>query len=191
MFATQEAGQGIEQRVSLPLNINDIDATAMISTDERAFEAEQHRLMVCGTDPCQSSRLCDAKLSLQKKVNKRLHQIRHGLNVWRLQAASLVRIAAAWSCDEAPLTRNGRQHYNLNKRKNIKIEAVAFPQRRFYPRTKTSFSALAQHLSRRHAYGCFSGWQARKWASCCRRDQSVTCRNGTGNRRAGSAFGMD
>ncbi len=52
-----------------------------------------------------------------------------GLNVWRLQAPSSAEIAAAWSCDEAPLTQLAAA-LQLEQVQEIKIEAADFPQRR-------------------------------------------------------------
>ncbi|MCG4607324.1 hypothetical protein L0O74_13435, partial [Bifidobacterium longum] len=33
----------------------------------------------------------------------------------------------------------------------LPLQALEFPKQRFYPRSKTSFSALAQHLTRKQA----------------------------------------
>mgnify|MGYP002738125667 FL=1 len=143
VFATQEE-QGIEQRV-IAIKHKDIDATATQQHSERRL-AELNRLWYVALTRASYRVYAMLKQPTPAKEGKKEAAPKSaGLNVWRLQAPSSAEIAAAWSCDEAPLTQLAAA-LQLEQVQEIKIEAADFPQRRFYPRTKTSFSGLAQHL---------------------------------------------
>ncbi|WP_180037542.1 UvrD-helicase domain-containing protein [Acinetobacter sp. YH12127] len=143
VFATQEE-QGIEQRI-IAIKHKDIDATAMQQHSERRL-AELNRLWYVALTRASYRVYAMLKQPTPAKEGKKEAAPKSaGLNVWRLQAPSSAEIAAAWSCDEAPLTQLAAA-LQLEQVQEIKIEAADFPQRRFYPRTKTSFSGLAQHL---------------------------------------------
>ncbi len=143
VFATQEA-QGIEQRI-LAIKHKNIDATATQQHSERRL-AELNRLWYVALTRASYRVYAMLKQPAPAKEGKKEAAPKSaGLNVWRLKAPSSAEIAAAWSCDEAPLPQLAAA-LQLEQVQEIKIEAADFPQRRFYPRTKTSFSGLAQHL---------------------------------------------
>jgi exodeoxyribonuclease V beta subunit len=71
----------------------------------------------------------------------------HGLAFWRTQAGQ--NFAHPASCDEALLSDKPAKLAAKTLQEPLPLQALAFPAQRFYPRSKTSFSALAQHLSRK------------------------------------------
>lgn len=149
VFATQEE-QGIEQRV-IAIKHKDMDATATQQHRERRL-AELNRLWYVALT--RASYRVYAMLKQPEppkedvKSKKPSAPKADGLNVWRLKASvcsQTQQIAAQFSTEEAPML-NLPQALELQQIQDVVIEAADFPVRRFYPRTKTSFSGLAQHL---------------------------------------------
>ncbi|WP_163122329.1 UvrD-helicase domain-containing protein [Acinetobacter portensis] len=103
-------------------------------------EAEQHRLWYVALT--RGSYRVYAMLQDQKGKSNT------GLAFWRGQGADVFQ--HPFSVDEALLTERPPIR-KASEAEPMALYAQQFPMQRFYPRTKTSFSALAQHLTRKQA----------------------------------------
>jgi len=135
-------GQVELQRVVAVNDKNLLDQHAIDQHNARAV-AEQHRLWYVALT--RASHRVYAMLQDQegKSVN--------GLAFWRGQA--FVHPASA---DEALLHEKPIQLQIKQIQAALPLQALKFPTQRFYPRTKTSFSALAQHLTRKQVMDIFA-----------------------------------
>ncbi len=104
-------------------------------------EAEQHRLWYVALT--RASHRVYAMLQDQKGTSKT------GLAFWRGQGEQL--FEHPYSVQEALLSERPPQLKAKSQQEYTPLQALALPQQRFYPRSKTSFSALAQHLKRKSA----------------------------------------
>lgn len=135
-------GQVELQRVVAVNDKNLLDQHAIDQHNARAV-AEQHRLWYVALT--RASHRVYAMLQDQegKSVN--------GLAFWRGQA--FVHTASA---DEALLNEKPIQLHIKQQQQLLPLQALEFPKQRFYPRSKTSFSALAQHLTRKQVMDVFA-----------------------------------
>ena len=135
-------GQVELQRVVAVNDKNLLDQHAIDQHNARAV-AEQHRLWYVALT--RASHRVYAMLQDQegKSVN--------GLAFWRGQA--FVHPASA---DEALLHEKPIQLQIKQVQAALPLQALKFPTQRFYPRAKTSFSALAQHLTRKQVMDVFA-----------------------------------
>ena len=135
-------GQVELQRVVAVNDKNLLDQNAIDQHNARAV-AEQHRLWYVALT--RASHRVYAMLQDQegKSVN--------GLAFWRGQ--DFVHPASA---DEALLHEKPIQLHIKQQQQLLPLQALEFPKQRFYPRSKTSFSALAQHLTRKQVMDVFA-----------------------------------
>ncbi|MCY1163651.1 RecBCD enzyme subunit RecB [compost metagenome] len=135
-------GQVELQRVVAVNDKNLLDQNAIDQHNARAV-AEQHRLWYVALT--RASHRVYAMLQDQegKSVN--------GLAFWRGQ--TFVHPASA---DEALLHEKPIQLHIKQQQQLLPLQALEFPKQRFYPRSKTSFSALAQHLTRKQVMDVFA-----------------------------------
>lgn len=125
------------QRVVAVNDKNLLDQNAVDQHNARAV-AEQHRLWYVALT--RASHRVYAMLQDQEGKSS------HGLAFWRGQ--DFVHPA---STDEALLNERPVKLQAKHQPEPLPLQALEFPAQRFYPRSKTSFSALAQHLSRKQA----------------------------------------
>lgn len=144
-FSTQilpnpETGQAELQRIIAVNDKNVLDQDAIQQHDAR-LEAEQHRLWYVALT--RASHRVYAMLSA-KALDKP-----HGLLFWKNAAEGGFKHQG---CSDEPLLTQCPEfiaaQQNMHERK---MEALPLPTQRFYPRNKTSFTALSQHLSRKQA----------------------------------------
>ncbi len=124
------------QRVVAVNDKNLLEQAAIDQHNARAV-AEQHRLWYVALT--RASHRVYALLQDQEGKSS------HGLAFWRGQDFAHPASAHEALLMERPATLQARQQELLP------LQALQFPSQRFYPRSKTSFSALAQHLSRKQA----------------------------------------
>lgn len=133
-------GQSELQRIVAVNDANLLDPAAIAQHNERA-EAEQHRLWYVA--------LTRASHRVYALLQDQEYKSNTALAFWRGQAGHLFEHPA--SGDEVLLTEKPIRLQPAQQQEVIQLQALAFPEQRFYPRSKTSFSALAQHLSRKEA----------------------------------------
>ena len=133
-------GRSEVQRIVAVNDANLLDPTAIDQHNERA-EAEQHRLWYVA--------LTRASHRVYALLQDQEYKSNTALAFWRGQAGNLFEHPA--SGDEALLAEKPVRLQPAEQQEIIQLQALAFPEQRFYPRSKTSFSALAQHLSRKEA----------------------------------------
>ncbi|GAA5180216.1 UvrD-helicase domain-containing protein [Acinetobacter kookii] len=124
------------QRVVAVNDKNLLEQAAIEQHNARAV-AEQHRLWYVALT--RASHRVYALLQDQEGKSS------HGLAFWRGQDFAHPASAEEALLHERPPKLQARQQELLP------LQALQFPSQRFYPRSKTSFSALAQHLSRKQA----------------------------------------
>lgn len=124
------------QRVVAVNDKNLLEQAAIEQHNARAV-AEQHRLWYVALT--RASHRVYALLQDQEGKSS------HGLAFWRGQDFAHPSSAEEALLHERPLKLQARQQELLP------LQALQFPAQRFYPRSKTSFTALAQHLSRKQA----------------------------------------
>lgn len=124
------------QRVVAVNDKNLLEQAAIDQHNARAV-AEQHRLWYVALT--RASHRVYALLQDQEGKSS------HGLAFWRGQDFAHPASAHEALLMERPPKLQARQQELLP------LQALQFPSQRFYPRSKTSFSALAQHLSRKQA----------------------------------------
>ncbi len=139
MFTNPETGQTEPQRI---IAVNDKHGLAeeMIAQHEARLEAEQHRLWYVALT--RASHRVYAMLSA-KALDKP-----HGLLFWKNAGQGFSHLGC---CDEPLLLECPEWIAPQHATVSLDIQALALPKQRFYPRSKTSFSALSQHLSRKQA----------------------------------------
>ncbi len=125
------------QRVVAVNDKNLLEQHAIDQHNARAV-AEQHRLWYVALT--RASHRVYALLQGQEGKSS------HGLAFWRGQD-----FAHPASADEALLMERPVKLQAKHQAEPLPLQALEFPAQRFYPRSKTSFSALAQHLSRKQA----------------------------------------
>lgn len=133
-------GQSELQRIVAINDANLLDPAAIDQHNERA-EAEQHRLWYVA--------LTRASHRVYALLQDQEYKSNTALAFWRGQAGNLFEHPACG--DEALLAEKPIRLQPAEQQEIIQLQALAFPEQRFYPRSKTSFSALAQHLSRKEA----------------------------------------
>ena len=131
-------GKAELQRV-VAVNDKHLLAPEAIEQHNARAVAEQHRLWYVALTRA-SHRVYAVLHDLEAKSE-------HGLAFWRGQAANL--FVHAGSADEPVLSEKPHTVQAKTLAQALPLQAMTFPAQRFYPRTKTSFSALAQHLSRK------------------------------------------
>lgn len=131
-------GKAELQRV-VAVNDKNLLAPEAIEQHNARAVAEQHRLWYVALTRA-SHRVYAVLHDLEAKSE-------HGLAFWRGQAANL--FVHAGSADEPVLSEKPHTIQAKTLAQALPLQAMTFPAQRFYPRTKTSFSALAQHLSRK------------------------------------------
>lgn len=141
-FSTLEQPHPVTGKVELQriVAINDknlLDPAAIDQHNSRVL-AEQHRLWYVALTRA-SHRVYAVLHDQEAKSN-------HGLAFWRGQTGQTFVHAA--STDEALLLDKPIKLQAKLQQDIVPLHALAFPKQRFYPRAKTSFSALAQHLTR-------------------------------------------
>ncbi|OTG64545.1 exonuclease V subunit beta [Acinetobacter sp. ANC 3903] len=124
------------QRVVAVNDKNLLDQNAIDQHNARAV-AEQHRLWYVALT--RASHRVYAMLQDQEAKSS------HGLAFWRGTDFAHPASADETLINERPVKLQAKQQEPLP------LQALQFPSQRFYPRSKTSFSALAQHLSRKQA----------------------------------------
>ncbi|WP_298142474.1 UvrD-helicase domain-containing protein [uncultured Acinetobacter sp.] len=143
-FSTQvinhsETGQTEIQRV---VAINDkhlLDTQAIAEHDAR-LEAEQHRLWYVA--------LTRASHRVYAMLSKKLLDKAHGVLFWKNVGEGFCHA----HCQDEPLLAECPIWIRPPQQIQTPVlHALDLPKQRFYPRSKTSFSALAQHLSRKQA----------------------------------------
>ncbi|OTG85685.1 exonuclease V subunit beta [Acinetobacter sp. ANC 4558] len=107
---------------------------------QQRAEAEQHRLWYVALTRA-SYRVYAMLSDLDGKSDT-------ALAFWRGQGDQVFQ--HIYSTDEAPL-KECPMALKFKQTEYQQLYVLAFPQQRFYPRSKTSFSALSQHLSRKQA----------------------------------------
>ena len=140
-FSTVEHVHPVTGKVDIQrvVAVNDkhlLDQNAIDQHNARAV-AEQHRLWYVALTRA-SHRVYALLQDQEGKSN-------HGLAFWRGQDFAHPASADEALLNERPLKLQAKQQELLP------LQALQFPSQRFYPRSKTSFSALAQHLSRKQA----------------------------------------
>lgn len=133
-------GQSELQRIVAVNDANLLDPAVIEQHNERA-EAEQHRLWYVA--------LTRASHRVYALLQDQEYKSNTALAFWRGQAGNLFEHPA--SGNEVLLTEKPIRLQPAQQQEIIQLQALAFPEQRFYPRSKTSFSALAQHLSRKEA----------------------------------------
>ena len=133
-------GQSELQRIVAVNDAKLLDPAAIDQHNERA-EAEQHRLWYVA--------LTRASHRVYALLQDQEYKSNTALAFWRGQAGNLFEHPA--SGNEVLLTEKPIRLQPAEQQEIIQLQALAFPEQRFYPRSKTSFSALAQHLSRKEA----------------------------------------
>ena len=133
-----QTGQMETQRVVAVNDKNILEQSAIDQHDERAL-AEHHRLWYVALT--RASYRVYAMLSDEKEKSTT------GLAFWRGHGMNVFQHVG--SVIEPLLTERPMYFEVERTEKLLPLNAEKFPQQRFYPRGKTSFSALAQHLSRK------------------------------------------
>ena len=139
MLTNPETGQTELQRIIAVNDKHGLDEEA-IAQHEARLEAEQHRLWYVALT--RASHRVYAMLSA-KALDKP-----HGLLFWKNAGQGF---SHAGCCDEPLLLECPEWIAPPHASAPVDIQALALPKQRFYPRSKTSFSALSQHLSRKQA----------------------------------------
>lgn len=133
---TQQAEQYRVVSINDPLLLSE---QAQQQHQQRA-EAEQHRLWYVA--------LTRASYRVYAMLSDEQASSNSALAFWRGQGSQVFQ--HRYSVDEAVLTaRPAALQHQAAELKTL--YALDFPEQRFYPRSKTSFSALSQHLSRKKA----------------------------------------
>lgn len=132
-----QTGQTEQQRVVAINDSNLLDKKDIEQHNERAL-AEHHRLWYVA--------LTRASYRVYAMLSDTKEKSTTGLAFWRGQGADVFQHIG--SCMEDLLTERPKALEKPNSEHPLPLIAQAFPTQRFYPRGKTSFSALAQHLTR-------------------------------------------
>lgn len=130
-------GQNEQQRVVAINDANLLDKKDIEQHNERAL-AEHHRLWYVA--------LTRASYRVYAMLSDVKEKSTTGLAFWRGQGANTFQHAG--SAMQALLTERPPRLEKPKSEVQLPLLAQAFPTQRFYPRGKTSFSALAQHLTR-------------------------------------------
>ncbi len=123
-----------------------VNAAALLSAEDQQqhqlrAEAEQRRLWYVA--------LTRASHRVYAILQDQSGKSCSGLAFWRGQGSDVFQHPHCG--DEALLTEKPPRLKLQQHEQTLPLTAKTFPQQRFYPRSKTSFSALAQHLSRKQA----------------------------------------
>ncbi|BAP38938.1 UvrD-helicase domain-containing protein [Acinetobacter guillouiae] len=130
-------GQNEQQRVVAINDANLLDKKDIEQHNERAL-AEHHRLWYVA--------LTRASYRVYAMLSDVKEKSTTGLAFWRGQGANTFQHAG--TAMQALLTERPPRLEKPKSEVQLPLLAQAFPTQRFYPRGKTSFSALAQHLTR-------------------------------------------
>ena len=126
-----------QQRVVAINDKENLDQNALQQHEERAL-AEHHRLWYVA--------LTRASYRVYAMLNDTKEKSTTGLAFWRGQGANVFQHIG--SKEEDLLTQCPPKLEKVKTETQVKLVAQSYPTQRFYPRGKTSFSALAQHLTR-------------------------------------------
>lgn len=139
MLPNPETGQTEPQRIVAINDKHGLDDEAIAQHDAR-LEAEQHRLWYVALT--RASHRVYAMLSA-KALDKP-----HGLLFWKNAANGFNHPG----CVDEPLILECPELIGPQQQfEQVALDALPLPIQHFYPRSKTSFSALSQHLSRKQA----------------------------------------
>nr|WP_272909711.1 UvrD-helicase domain-containing protein [Acinetobacter nectaris] len=120
-------------------------ATSLSDTEKKQhlsrLKAEQNRLWYVALTRA-SHRIY---VVLNKKKGKT--ETTSGVNFWRVQPTLFNHISAT----DEPLLTSKPLPYKEDREEVVELSAIPQPQLKLYPRLKTSFSALAQHLTKQQA----------------------------------------
>ncbi|MFW1642436.1 UvrD-helicase domain-containing protein [Acinetobacter guillouiae] len=130
-------GQNEQQRVVAINDANLLDQKDIEQHNERAL-AEHHRLWYVA--------LTRASYRVYAMLSDVKEKSTTGLAFWRGQGANTFQHTG--TAMQALLTERPPRLEKSKSEVQLPLLAQAFPTQRFYPRGKTSFSALAQHLTR-------------------------------------------
>ena len=122
------------------LEINDKETLKdeALKQHQARAEAEQHRLWYVA--------LTRASHRVYAMVGDKAESSTTGLAFWLNAQNGFNHVASGDELEvQQPLT------YQMQAQQTINLDALALPTQRFYPRLKTSFTAISQHLSRRQA----------------------------------------
>lgn len=133
----QLTGQVEQLRVVAVNDKNKLDAQAVQQHDERAL-AEHHRLWYVA--------LTRASYRVYAMLDRKNSNSTTGLAFWRGQDANTFQHEG--SIDEPLLLECPPYLEKIDVAASLSLVVKDIPQQRFYARSKTSFSALAQHLTR-------------------------------------------
>lgn len=135
--ADPKTGQLQQQRVLAVNQKQYISEQALAEHQDRAL-AEHHRLWYVA--------LTRASYRVYAMLQDQKAKSNTGLAFWRGQLPE--QFVHPYSVEEACLSTRPPALKALQSERSAPLQALAQPTQRFYPRAKTSFSALAQHLSR-------------------------------------------
>lgn len=133
----QGTGQVIQQRVVAVKHAKHLDPEQIQQHDERAL-AEHRRLWYVA--------LTRAQHRVYAMMSDQKAQSIYGLAFWRGHGES--QFQHVHSGDEPKLFESPPQIQLKQASTTYALDALPFPEQRFYARSKTSFSYLAQHLKR-------------------------------------------
>ncbi|ALH95065.1 UvrD-helicase domain-containing protein [Acinetobacter equi] len=134
------ATKQVEQYRVIAINDKALITDEAQKQHQQRAEAEQHRLWYVA--------LTRASYRVYAMMSDTEGKSTTGLAFWRGQGEQIFQ--HSFSTNEEPL----KERPSVIKEQQIQmieLHALTFPEQRFYPRSKTSFSALSQHLSRKQA----------------------------------------
>lgn len=135
---SEKTNQLEQQRVIAIDDKNALTEEELQQHQSRA-QAEQNRLWYVA--------LTRASHRIYAVLNKGKSETTTGINYWRVQPALFTHPATT----DEPLLENKPRPYKEDRELTVQLYAMAQPQLKLYPRLKTSFSALAQHLTKQQA----------------------------------------
>lgn len=124
----------LDQSRVITVNHRDLQEQAIQENAERNA-AENHRLWYVA--------LTRASHRVYAMLQDQSQQSTSGLAFWRGQAGDI--FEHALSCIEVPLEREPELILVREQQAQMEISAQVLPEHQFYPRTKTSFTALSNH----------------------------------------------
>lgn len=142
-FSTKETINEMTKEVEQQRVIAIDDKTALSETEveqhQSRAQAEQNRLWYVA--------LTRASHRIYAVLNKGKTETTSGVNFWRVQPTLFNHISAT----DEPLLTSKPLPYKEDREVAVELSAIPQPQLKLYPRLKTSFSALAQHLTKQQA----------------------------------------
>ena len=154
------ATKQVEQYRVIAINDKALITDEAQKQHQQRAEAEQHRLWYVA--------LTRASYRVYAMMSDTEGKSTTGLAFWRGQGEQIFQ--HSFSTNEEPL----KERPSVIKEQQIQmieLHALTFPEQRFYPRSKTSFSALSQHLSRKQAIDAL----ASQHSPCSLASHNATC----------------